>query len=76
MDHDHCMTHSDISNPEDSENTTRVICLPSQSMLHTFSWILSLLLSSPVPVSGLILRIVNIFIPDEKQDVQSTLFSA
>lgn len=73
MDHDQCMTHSDISNPEDSENTTRGICLP---WIFFFSWILSLLFSSPVPVSGLILRIVCIFIPDEKQDVQSTLFSA
>lgn len=44
--------------------------------LGFFSWIFSLLFSSPVPISGLILRIVYIFIPDEKQDVQSTLFSA
>lgn len=65
------MTHSDISNPEDSENTTRGICLPWIFFLDSF-----LVLSSPVPISGLILRIVYIFIPDEKQDVQSTLFSA
>lgn len=38
MEHDHCMTHSDSSNPENSEDTTRGICLPSQSVLHTFSW--------------------------------------
>lgn len=72
MDHDQCMTHSDISNPEDSENTTRCICLP-WIFFFLDSFLVILL---PVPVSGLILRIVYIFIPDEKQDVQSTLFSA
>lgn len=72
------MTHSDISNPENSENTTRGICLPfsvnaSYSFLGFFK---PLSFFSLRPTSRLILKIVYIFIPDDKQDVPSTLFSA
>lgn len=73
------MTHSDISNPNNSGGTTGGICLPFEPMIHIFSSdsVQILILPPPHPqiTSRLTLREVNIFIPDEKQDVQSTILS-